>query len=173
MTLQALVFTLRYGVLAVLLTLSGLIFLYLGDQAQQAKPLHCGTVGPELPDIVLRDSTLQVQYQLGKKLFTNNCAACHARDMKTDLIGPALAGVEVRWEAYPREALYAWIRNSQSLVQKEHPRAVELWSKWQPVVMNSFPQLTDEEIEAMLAYIAFSSGDGMVADLASEPPVVE
>ncbi|MBK8557670.1 MAG: c-type cytochrome [Lewinellaceae bacterium] len=35
----------------------------------------------------------------GKSLFIANCASCHAKDMKSNLTGPALGGVEERWSA--------------------------------------------------------------------------
>ncbi len=89
----------------------------------------------------------------GKNLFIANCAACHNKTMKADLTGPALAGVEERWAAYPRADLYKWIRTSQSMVAEGHPRAVELWAKWKPTLMNNFPGLTDDQIESVLLYI--------------------
>ncbi|MEZ4919557.1 MAG: c-type cytochrome [Saprospiraceae bacterium] len=89
----------------------------------------------------------------GKALFTSNCAACHAKDMKSKLTGPALAGLEERWAEYPREDLYAWIRGSQALISTGHPRAVELWNEWKPTLMNNFPGLTDDQIESLILYI--------------------
>jgi mono/diheme cytochrome c family protein len=87
----------------------------------------------------------------GKALFTANCASCHAKNMKTALTGPALAGVEGRWSN--QADLYAWIRNSQAMIKKGNPRAVELWNQYKPTVMTAFPTLTDEEIGSMLLYI--------------------
>ncbi len=89
----------------------------------------------------------------GKELFINNCAQCHAKDMKTKLTGPALAGVEERWAAYPKADLYAWIRNSQAMISKGHPRATELWNAYKPTVMNAFTTLKDEEIDNILTYV--------------------
>ncbi|MEM6698559.1 MAG: c-type cytochrome [Bacteroidota bacterium] len=91
---------------------------------------------------------------LGDAIFGAQCATCHAKNMKTDATGPALGGVEERWADYPREDLYAWIRNSQKMIAEEHPRALELWADWKPTVMNSFTALTDDDIENLLAYIA-------------------
>ena len=91
--------------------------------------------------------------QLGKQLFKQNCAQCHNKNMRDDLTGPALADVEKRWSAYPKEDLYNWIRNSQALVDAKHPKAMEVWKKWNKTTMNAFPSLTDEEIESILAYI--------------------
>ncbi len=97
----------------------------------------------------------QAAIDAGATLFKNNCGACHSRDMKTKMTGPALGGVEDRWADYPREDLYAWIRNSQGLISDGHPKATELWNEWKPTVMNPFPNLTDEEIENILAYINY------------------
>jgi mono/diheme cytochrome c family protein len=91
--------------------------------------------------------------EAGKELFIANCASCHNKNMKDDLTGPALAGTEERWSAYPRKDLYAWIRNSQALIATGHPRANELWAKWKPTLMNNFPGLTDDQIESILLYI--------------------
>lgn len=89
----------------------------------------------------------------GKNLFINNCAQCHARDMRTNATGPALGGTQERWAPYPEEELYAWIRNSQAMIASGHPRAVELWNQWKPIVMNNFQQLSDQDIANMLGYI--------------------
>jgi len=89
----------------------------------------------------------------GKNLFIANCASCHNKNMKDNLTGPALGGTEERWAAFPREDLYKWIRNSQALIATGHPRATELWNKWKPTQMNSFNNLTNDQIESMLLYI--------------------
>ncbi|HNE28545.1 MAG: cytochrome c3 family protein [Saprospiraceae bacterium] len=89
----------------------------------------------------------------GKSLFSANCAACHNKNMKDDMTGPALGGVEDRWSAYPRKDLYSWIRGSKAMIDAGHPRATELWSKYKPTIMNNFPGLTDEQIESILLYI--------------------
>ena len=87
----------------------------------------------------------------GKTLFKNYCASCHNKDMKSDLTGPALGAVQDRWD--DEADLYEWIRNSQGMIADGHPRAVELWNAWKPTVMNSFPNLTDEDIANILAYV--------------------
>ena len=90
----------------------------------------------------------------GKTLFRNYCAQCHAKDMKTKATGPALGGYQERWADYPQEDLYMWIRNSAQMINViEHPRALELWDEWKPTVMNSFPNLTDEDIASILLYV--------------------
>ncbi len=73
--------------------------------------------------------------------------------MKSRSTGPALGGVEERWADYPQEDLYAWIRNSSSLIDAGHPRATELWNEWKPTVMQAFNELTDDDIASLLTYI--------------------
>ncbi len=88
----------------------------------------------------------------GKTLFKANCQSCHAKNMRAKSTGPALGGLEERWDDYPREDLYAWVRNSQKLIQEGHPRANELWNEWGSV-MNNFPTLTDDQIESIILYV--------------------
>lgn len=89
--------------------------------------------------------------EAGKELFTANCASCHAKNMKDKLTGPALGGSQARWG--DDKALYSWIRNSQALIASGHPRAVELWNQYKPVLMNSFTSLKDDDIASILLYI--------------------
>lgn len=88
----------------------------------------------------------------GKALFKANCAQCHNRNMKDDLTGPALGGVEERWDD-KEELLYAWIRNSAGVIASGDAYANELYNKWNKSVMSPFPNLKDDEIAAILAYV--------------------
>jgi mono/diheme cytochrome c family protein len=90
----------------------------------------------------------------GKSLFTANCAACHAKDMKSNLTGPALGGVRERWEGR-EELLYEWIRNSQKVIASGDEYAVNLYNEWNKVMMNNFPNLDDVQIDAILAYVDY------------------
>lgn len=101
--------------------------------------------------ITISSARAQVSPDAGKELFKSYCAACHAKDMRSAATGPALGGSQQRWG--DDAALYAWIRNSQALIADGHPRAVELWNQYKPTVMTAFPNLTDDEIGSMLAYI--------------------
>lgn len=91
--------------------------------------------------------------EVGKDLFKNNCAACHNKNMKDALTGPALGGTQERWASYPKEDLYSWIRNSQAMIKTGHPKATELWNQFKPTVMTAFPNLTNDDIESLLLYI--------------------
>ena len=83
----------------------------------------------------------------------NACASCHHGGMRSTLVGPALAGVRERWADYPTEDLYRWVRNSQRLIGEGHPRATLLWNVYRPTVMSNYSNLTDGDVEALLAYI--------------------
>ncbi|HMR44653.1 MAG TPA: cytochrome c, partial [Saprospiraceae bacterium] len=95
----------------------------------------------------------EADIEAGKTLFRNNCASCHNKDMKSKMTGPALGGFQDRWADFPKEDLYSWVRNSQAMISAGHPRATELWNEWKPTVMNNYPNLTDADIDNVLAYI--------------------
>lgn len=88
----------------------------------------------------------------GKDLFKANCAQCHNRNMKDKLTGPALGGTQERW-AGREDLLYAWIRNSQAVIASGDPYAVALYNEWNKVLMNPFPNLTDDDIASILLYV--------------------
>lgn len=120
------------------------------DWQQSSFVYNTGKCYPEIPVQEVPHGA-----ELGKSLFRNNCAACHAADMKTGLTGPALGGMTKRWEGKGgKEALYSWIRDSQRMIEKgENERAMALWNEWKPTVMNSFHNLTDEELDAIVIYV--------------------
>ena len=83
----------------------------------------------------------------GKSLFNANCAACHK--LNKNLIGPALAGVSAKYE---KEWLYSWIKNSSAMIKAGDERAVAIWEEYNKAAMNAFPQLSDMDIDNILAY---------------------
>lgn len=94
----------------------------------------------------------EAEVKEGEKLFLNNCASCHNKNMKDDMTGPALGGVQERWEDQP-EVLYEWIKNSQAVVQSGNDYAVNLYNEWNQAVMQSFPALDNGQIDKILAYV--------------------
>ncbi len=102
---------------------------------------------------ILIDKPLKpIKNQLGNQLFKANCAACHNRNMRDGLVGPALGGVQERWENNDAD-IYDFIRNSQVVINSGNDYAKNLFIKWERTQMTSFPNLRDEEIEAILDYI--------------------
>ncbi|TVZ52252.1 c-type cytochrome [Dokdonia sp. Hel_I_53] len=84
---------------------------------------------------------------VGKTLFNANCAACHK--LYKDMTGPKLNGVS---EKYDREFLYKWIKNSQGLIKSGDALAVSIYEANGNKVMNSFPALSNADIDNILAY---------------------
>jgi mono/diheme cytochrome c family protein len=83
----------------------------------------------------------------GKELFNANCAACHNLDRK--MTGPALRGVSGR---HKKDWFYGWIKNSSALIKSGDADAVKLWEENKPAVMTAFPQLSNGDIDNIIAY---------------------
>jgi mono/diheme cytochrome c family protein len=84
----------------------------------------------------------------GEKLFKGNCASCHKPDK--DMTGPAMKGAKARWDG--KGDIHAWVKNSSAYLKTGNPYATELFNKWNKSVMTA-QSLTDEEIDAVLAYV--------------------
>lgn len=93
----------------------------------------------------------------GKGLYKSNCASCHKLDAK--LTGPALNGVVERWESGAshqgvdgKQWLVRWIKNWQDPVGAGNPYALKM-QNFDPSAMNQFTNLSDAQINDILAYI--------------------
>ncbi|GAA4329430.1 cytochrome c [Flaviaesturariibacter amylovorans] len=85
----------------------------------------------------------------GKQLFQQNCATCHAVDK--ELTGPALRGFTARGPWADRRELYKFIHNPALYIQC-NAYAKALQQKYGSI-MQAFPQLTPEQIDAITDYI--------------------
>ena len=83
----------------------------------------------------------------GKSLFNSQCASCHKLNRK--LVGPALKGVSAKYE---KEWLYSWIKNSAAMIKSGDERAVAIYEEYNKVAMNAFPNLSNNDIDNILAY---------------------
>jgi len=91
----------------------------------------------------------------GKSLFNANCAACHKLDKK--MTGPALRNVETRLsedEGLTRDWLYAWVKNSAGVIKSGDSYANKIYKEYGGAAMTAFPQLSNEDIDNILAYTA-------------------
>ncbi len=89
----------------------------------------------------------------GKKVFQQNCAACHTMERK--LVGPALKGVLDRWEGDEAE-LVKFIKNSQEYIKgdfKHSDYAKKLFEEYNKVPMTAFENLSDEQMQDLVAYL--------------------
>jgi len=83
----------------------------------------------------------------GKVLFNTHCAACHKLDGK--MTGPPLRGIT---EKHDRAWLGSWIKNSTAMVKAGDPEAVKIFEEYNQVIMAGFPQLSDKDVDDVLAY---------------------
>ena len=107
----------------------------------------------------------------GKALFQANCASCH--NPLKDATGPALKGISA---TFPNKQWgYDWVHNSSALIAKGDKTAVDIYNKFNKTQMTSFPNLSNEDIDAILKYAddykapeAPKPGDGKQTETASE-----
>ncbi len=114
---------------------------------------------PKLAFIVvfLSISTLQLfAAPDGKALFQSNCASCH--NPYKDATGPALHGVTGRVPS--KDWIYKWVKNSAAVISSGDKYATDLYEKWKKANMTSFSALSNEEIDAIVAYVELPQPDG-------------
>jgi cytochrome c2 len=90
-------------------------------------------------------------YSQGQTLFLSKCASCHRVDRS--ITGPALKDFEKRGPWSDRKKLYEWIKDPSSFLQKDNYTS-DL-KKQYVSLMTSFPNLTNEEIDAIVDYINY------------------
>ena len=124
-----------YLSLALMLSLSLTSFAQDAAPAATATPVEA-TAAPGAGDPVK-----------GKEIFNTNCAACHKLDAKAT--GPALRGVGAK---YDKAWLYKWIHNSGDLIKSGDAQAVKVFEANNKVPMTAFPQLSEGDIDNIIAY---------------------
>lgn len=83
----------------------------------------------------------------GKELFNSNCAACHKLDGAST--GPALRGIA---QKHDMAWIYKWVHNSSAMIKAGDPVAVKLFADNGQKVMTPFPQLSEGDIDNIIAY---------------------
>jgi len=94
-------------------------------------------------------SFTQANAQDGKALFQANCASCH--NPIKDATGPALQGITGR--APSTEWIHKWVKNSAALIASGDKYANGIYTKWNKTAMTAFPNLKEEEIDAIVKYV--------------------
>jgi mono/diheme cytochrome c family protein len=87
--------------------------------------------------------------QDGKALFQTNCAQCH-NPIKV-VTGPALKGVTER--VPNRKLLHDWIHNNTKVLASGNAYFTNLYNQYGKTPMNLFPNLSDQDIDAILNYV--------------------
>lgn len=91
------------------------------------------------------NSTLAID---GKNLFQANCASCH--HPTKPMTGPALKGVLTR--VPNKQWIYDFVHNSTKVIASGDEYALNVFKNNGGVVMTNFPNLSNEEIDAILNY---------------------
>ncbi len=92
-------------------------------------------------------ATSQDEILKGKAIFEQQCSNCH--NFSSNAIGPNLGGLT---RIVSSDWIRSMIRNPQSLLDQEDPRALALFEKYK-VVMPSFSNLETEGINSLLSYL--------------------
>jgi len=135
-------------VVSVLILLIGFSFPGIEKEIfDKNKAVGCGTVSYGF------SSRHDADLEIGKMLFKNNCASCHAKNMVSDMIGPALSRAIERFD-YDTIAFGAYLREPiHYLSVSNDERLQELHLKYNKVIKPSFLNLSDEEIVNIIEYI--------------------
>ena len=102
---------------------------------------------PAAPEAAAPAATTGGDPVKGKELFNANCAACHKLDAKST--GPALRGIA---DKHDKAWLYKWVHNSSDMIKSGDPVAVKLFEENNKAVMTSFPQLSEGDIDNIIAF---------------------
>lgn len=120
-----------------------------GAFAQEAAPAAADAKAPEAkPAEAAGEEAAKGDAAAGEALFKQKCTACHAIDRV--VVGPALKGITEQRDA---AWLHKWIRNSQALVASGDAEAVKIFNEFNKTVMTPFPELSDADIDNILAYV--------------------
>ena len=84
----------------------------------------------------------------GKELFNSLCASCHKR--YKNATGPALNGITERRDL---DWIYKWVKNNNELRASGDAEALAIFAEWDNSIMNIFPQLSNTDIDNILAYV--------------------
>lgn len=85
----------------------------------------------------------------GKALFQSNCASCH--NPLKDATGPALKNID---KTFPtKDWVYGWVHNSSAVIASGDKYANDIYNKFGKTQMTAFPQLSKDDIDAILKYV--------------------
>ena len=130
------------------LSVALILSLSITSFAQDAVPADpAATAAAPMATTVAPAATSGGDAVKGKEIFNANCAACHKLDAKAT--GPALRGVGAK---YDKAWLYKWIHNSGDLIKSGDAQAVKVFEENNKVPMTAFPQLSEAEIDNIIAY---------------------
>jgi mono/diheme cytochrome c family protein len=83
----------------------------------------------------------------GAAIFKQKCTACHG--IEKAVVGPALKGIDTK---YDEAFLLKWIKNAPAFIASGDALAVKA-SEYSPAMMSAFPELSDDDIKNIIAYV--------------------
>ena len=83
----------------------------------------------------------------GAAIFKQKCTACHG--IEKAVVGPALKGIDTK---YDEAWLLKWIKNAPAFIASGDAQAVKA-SEYSPAMMSAFPELSDDDIKNIVAYV--------------------
>ncbi len=99
--------------------------------------------------LIFTTSISAQDYDNGKQLFRNNCAACH--NMEKRVVGPALKNtVKNQGEDWTK----SWIKNNQALRDAGDKHANEIFKEYNGMAMPAYEHLGDEALDDIVVYLA-------------------
>ena len=129
------------------LSLALVLSLSLNSFAQDATPAASAAASAPVAATAAPASTQGGDPVKGKELFNANCAACHKLDAKAT--GPMLRGISAK---HDMAWIYKWVHNSSELIKSGDAAAVKLFAENNQSVMTAFPQLSEDDIDHIIAY---------------------
>ncbi len=103
----------------------------------------------------------------GQSTFQQLCVPCHNFGGGPQKTGPDLKGVTMRRE---REWLRRWIKEPDKMLAAGDPIATQLLKEYKNVPMPSF-KLTDEQVEAIIAYLESMDAAPTTSPSGTIPPL--
>jgi mono/diheme cytochrome c family protein len=143
-----------------ILSAAFLLTFSLNSIAQNATPAVATKV-----DAAVVAPTSSADPVKGKELFNSNCAACHKLDAK--MTGPALRGVSQR---HDMAWIYKWVHNSTAMIKAGDPAAVKISTEYNGSVMTAFPQLSEADIDNIIAYTSEPKAEPVATTPTAGPP---
>lgn len=140
----------KIGVFALvcLLTVKTLHFAFLTSPKIVPQPQadECGTI--EFSNKI--DSGDESK---GKAIFINNCASCHAKNMKTALTGPALGGAFMRFNG-DTAAFTSYLHDQEKYIKRKNDKRIKkLHKDYSYIKKPKFTALNQHDIKNLLLYL--------------------
>jgi cytochrome c2 len=89
----------------------------------------------------------------GKQIFMSRCTSCHA--INREVVGPALRDVEKR---HTEQWIINFVHSSQTVIKSGDKAAMALFQSHNNTIMPDHPDLKNEQIQSIIAFIKDQSG---------------